>query len=59
MAEAEIKKAKAVCVSKMRAFKKKKNQLQQLLDGGAPTDQLKETYVESFLRKISVNNFAE
>ena len=46
MAEAEIKKAKAVRVSKRGAFTRKKNYLQQLLDGGAPVHKLKDTFAE-------------
>ena len=46
MAEAEIKRAKAVRVSKRGAFTRKKNYLQQLLDGGASVHKLRDTFAE-------------
>ena len=39
-----LKRAKAVRVSKKGVFTRKKNHLQQLLDGGAAVDRLKEAY---------------
>ena len=45
MAE-EIKKAKAVRRSKLGSFTRKKNHLQQLLDGGAAGVKLKSVYIE-------------
>ena len=45
MADA-IKKAKAVRISKLGSFTRKKNHLQQLLDGGAVSTKLKEVYAE-------------
>ena len=47
----EVKKAKAVRVSKRGVFTRKKNHLQQLLDGGALPEILKKAYddmAESF-----------
>ena len=47
----EVKKAKAVRVSKRGVFTRKKNHLQQLLDGGALPENLKKAYddmAESF-----------
>ena len=45
MSEA-LKRAKAVRVSKKGVFTRKKNHLQQLLDGGALYERLKEAYTE-------------
>ena len=45
MAE-ELKRAKALRVSKRGVFTRKKNHLQQLLDGGAHTDRLQEAYTD-------------
>ena len=42
----ELKKAKAVRVSKKSTFTRKKNHLQQLLDGGATVEKLKASYDE-------------
>ena len=42
----EVKRAKAVRVSKLGSFTRKKNHLQQLLDGGAQVTKLKEVYGE-------------
>ena len=42
----ELKKAKAVRISKKSTFTRKKNHLQQLLDGGATADKLKASYDE-------------
>ena len=41
-----VKKAKAVRVSKLGSFTRKKNHLVQLLDGGASSQKLKEVYLE-------------
>ena len=40
----EVKKAKAIRVSKLSSFTRKKNHLQQLLDGGGNPDKLKKVY---------------
>ena len=42
----EVKRAKAMRVSKLGSFTRKKNHLQQLLDGGAQVNKLKEVYGE-------------
>ena len=42
----EVKRAKALRVSKLGSFTRKKNHLQQLLDGGAQVTKLKEVYRE-------------
>ena len=41
-----VKKAKAIRVSKLGAFTRKKNHLTQLLDGGADSTKLKEVYAD-------------
>ena len=41
-----IKKAKAIRVSKLGAFTRKKNHLAQLLDGGADSAKLKDVYAD-------------
>ena len=43
---AEVKKAKVVRTNKMAAFTRKRNHLQQLIDGGAQGSKLKEAYGE-------------
>ena len=45
MADA-VKKAKAVRISKLGSFTRKKNHLQQLLDSGAVSTKLNEVYAE-------------
>ena len=45
MSEA-LKRAKALRISKRGVFTRKKNHLQQLLDGGALYERLKEAYTE-------------
>ena len=42
----EVKRTKAIRVSKMSSFTRKKNHLQQLLDGGGNPDKLKKVYEE-------------
>ena len=42
----ELKKAKAIRVSKKSFFTRKKNHLQQLLNGGAPATKLRTAYGE-------------
>ena len=40
----EVKRTKAIRISKMSSFTRKKNHLQQLLDGGGNPDKLKKVY---------------
>ena len=42
----ELKKAKAIRVVKQENFTRRRNHLQQLLDGGAASNELKTSYVE-------------
>ena len=41
-----VKKAKAIRISKLGAFTRKKNHLAQLLDGGADSAKLKDVYAD-------------